>query len=319
MSSLISLISPPVQVGIDVATSLAILASAATFLWNQKRKNDRLKIQQLDTSVRDVATGNIQKMLQTLSRQFISEIVTTLNWPSIILKGSLADVEQRFTRRENLASKLLDRLSEANDQLSSFSNEAEAYKYQIYPLLDTLRNGKGEVTAFKKQLTELIDKFNEINRNGLPLAQELERMLAFCADHPFGDLTEEQTQKLLEMSHSLMLDEDYKDWVNTFIPDDGRAIYWGTVQNEQRDQVRMRTLQNFIAYAYEKPDRLRAQVFSLAYMRYQEGRTMCKKFLIMLSALNHALLLGEDSNISLSDIVERYEAEEYFDLNSTIR
>lgn len=314
-------LSPSVQFGLDIATSVAILASAVTFLWNQKRKSDQLKVQQLDTSVRNVATEHIQQALHTLSRKFILEIVKTLNWPSNMCKGSYDEIEQRFMRNETLASQLLDRFSEANDQLSNFSDEVEAYKYQIYPLLDTLGNGQREIQTFKDQLSELLRLFNDINRSGLPLARELERVLAFCARHPYEDLTEEQTQKLMELSASVMLDKDYAYWVNSFIPDAEESVYWGA-DSQQRDQVRVSALKNFVAHAYEKPNRLRAQVFDSVYMRYQDGRIMCKKFLIMLAAVNHTLLLGAGSEANGKgplEIAQRYEGEAYFDLGRTVR
>ena len=131
-----------IQLGLDVATSLAILASAITFLVNQKRKSDQAKVQQLDNSVRTVATEQIQGALHTLSRKFINEVVNALNMPSNVLEGDLVELERRFERREGLSSKLLDQFSEASDAISSFVDEVHAYKYQIYPLLDTLGNGQ---------------------------------------------------------------------------------------------------------------------------------------------------------------------------------
>lgn len=314
-------LSPSVQFGLDIATSMAILASAITFLWNQKRKNDQQKIQQLDTSVRNVATEHIQQALHTLSRQFINGVVNTLNMPSNVCKGDLDEIEARFARREGLASRLIDSFSEASDQLSSFSDEIEAYKYQLYPLLDTLGNGQREISVFKRQLSELIVQFNTINRGALPLARELERVLAFCASHPDEDLTEEQSEQLLSLAAQVMFDTDYAYWVNTFIPDEDEKVFWDDGA-ERRHEVRQRAINNFIAHAYNKPHRLRAQVFGHGYELYQEGRIMCKKFLIMLAALNHTLLLGEGSESAgqgPSAIAERYAGDDYFALERTVR
>lgn len=315
-------LSPSIQFGLDLATSLAILGSALMFMWNQKRKNDQQKIQRMDASVRNVATEHIQKALHTLSRQFISGVVNTLNTPSIVCKGTLDDIEKRFSLQEGLASKMLDRFSEASDQLSSFSDEIEAYKYQIYPLLDTLGDGQREISLFKCQLSELISQFNTINRGALPLARQLERVLAFCTRHPMADgLNEEDTNKLLELAAQVMFDPDYAYWVNTFIADEDEKTYWDDT-SPQRQKVRQAALNNFIAHAYEKPNRLRAQVFNHAYELYQDGRIMCKKFLIMLAAVNNTLLLGEgskDAQQGPSAIAKRYASDDYFELGRTVR
>ena len=310
-----------IQLGLDVATSLAILASAITFLVNQKRKSDQAKVQQLDNSVRTVATEQIQGALHTLSRKFINEVVNALNMPSNVLEGDLVELERRFERREGLSSKLLDQFSEASDAISSFVDEVHAYKYQIYPLLDTLGNGQKEIAEFKKQLDELMNLFNDIVRAATPLARELEHALAFCAKHPYADLDDAQTEELLRLSGSIMSDRDYAYWVNSFIPDEDETAYWDDDHPRWKD-VRLKACNNFIGHAYEKPNRLRAEVFARVYFRYREGSSMCKKFLIMLAALNNTLLLGEgskDARQGPSAIAKRYASGDYFELDRTIR
>lgn len=310
-----------VQIGLDIATSMAIVASAVTFLVNQKRKNDQAKVQQLDTSVRTVVTEQLQGALHTLSRRFIKEVVNSLNMPSITLGGDMERIERRFAHQEGLSSKLLDQFSEANDALAAFVDEVHAYKYQLYPLLDTLGNGQNEIAEFKTQLSELISLYNEINMTALPLARELERALAFCARHPSDSLDEAQTKELLRLASSIMFDRDYAYWVNSFIADADEAVYWQE-GGERHEDVRMRAVRNFIAYAYEEPSRLRAQVFARVYLRYQDGRTKCKKFLIMLAAINHTLLCREDTvaaRRSPSATAQRYAGEDVFWLEREVR
>ena len=310
-----------IQLGLDVATSLAILASAITFLVNQKRKSDQAKVQQLDNSVRTVATEQIQGALHTLSRKFINEVVNSLNMPSNVVKGDLVKLEREFERREGLSSKLLDQFSEASDAISSFVDEVHAYKYQIYPLLDTLGNGQKEIAEFKKQLDELMNLFNDIGRAATPLARELEHALAFCAKHPYADLDDAQTEELLRLSGSIMSDRDYAYWVNSFIPDEDETAYWDDDHPRWKD-VRLKAHNNFIGHAYEKPNRLRAEVFARVYFRYREGSSMCKKFLIMLAAINHTLLCREGTSSaqeSPSQTAARYAEERYFSLENEVR
>lgn len=311
-----------VQLGLDVATSLAILASAVTFVYNQKRKNDQMRIQQLDKSVRNVATEQLQGAIHTLSRKFINEVADALNMPSNVLEHSLEKAESDFTRRKNLPAKLLDQFGNANDAILSFIKEVHAYKYQIFPLLDTLGNGQREITEFKKQLDALVNLFNTLSRSGTPLAKELELVLEFCADNPSASLDDEnKMRELFRLSHSLMGDEDYAHWVNSFIPDEDIAAYWDSDAPNYKE-VRLNAVQNFIGHAYEHPHRLRAQVFTQVFLRYREGSTMCKKFLIMLAAINHTLLCTEGTAAateSPSDTTRRYASNDYFALDSEVR
>lgn len=310
-----------IQVGLDVATSMAIVASAVTFLINQKRKADQAKVQQLDNSVRTVATEQLQDALHSLSRKFINDVVNSLNMPSNALGGDFAKIERMFERQDSMPSKLLDHFKESSNAISSFIDEVHAYKYQIYPLLDTLGNGQKEIAEFKKQLDELLDLFNDINRSATPLAHELESALAFCKQHSHENLDEAQTEELLRLVGSIMTDRNYAYWVNSFIPDEDKAAYWNNT-SPNWGEVRLKAHNNFIAHAYEKPNRLRAQVFRQVYFRYQEGRIMCKKFLIMLAAINHTLLCREGTPAaqeSPSQTAARYSSQRYFSLDNEVR
>ena len=64
-----------VQLGVDVATSLAILASAITFMVNQRLKARETKRRQLDESVRAVTVDEFQSALGELSGIYVKEIV----------------------------------------------------------------------------------------------------------------------------------------------------------------------------------------------------------------------------------------------------
>ena len=175
----------PVQIGLDIATSLAILASAITFLLNQRHKSEQSKKQSLDNSVRTVAVEKRQDALHVLSRKFINDVVGKLHDPSnVIDAGDLAAIQQRFERRNDLPADMLVRYESASAGISSFIDEVHAYKYQIYPLLDTLENGRDEIESFRKALTDLTKLFNDINRSAAPLAKELIRTVEFCKQHP---------------------------------------------------------------------------------------------------------------------------------------
>ncbi|XUG21581.1 hypothetical protein FO330_04115 [Bordetella pertussis] len=64
-----------IQFGVDAATSLAILASAITFLINQRLKTRETKRRQLDESVRAVTVDEFQSALGNLSTAYVKEIV----------------------------------------------------------------------------------------------------------------------------------------------------------------------------------------------------------------------------------------------------
>jgi len=312
----------PVQIGLDIATSLAIFASAITFLLNQRRKSEQSKKQSLDNSVRTVAVEKLQDALHVLSRKFINDVVGKLNYPSnVIGAGDLAAIQQRFERRNDLPADMLVRYESAGAGISSFIDEVHAYKYQIYPLLDTLENGRDEIESFRKALSDLTDLFNDINRSAAPLAKELIRTVEFCKQHPLSDLDEAGQSQLMQMAASILKDRDYAYWVNSFIPDEHEAAYWDASDPGSHD-AQAQALRNFLGNAYEQPERLLAQVFLRVHMRYQEGQTICKKFLVMLAAISHTLLRnqsGAAADQTPSQTAQRYASENYFALDKEVR
>ncbi len=115
--------------------------------------------------------------------------------------------------------------------------------------------------------------------------------------------------------------EEEDSHLGDFIPDEDETAYWDD-DHPRWEDVRLKAHNNFIGHAYEKPNRLRAQVFTRVYFRYQEGRSMCKKFLIMLAAINHTLLCREGTSSaqeSPSQTAARYAEERYFSLENEVR
>lgn len=310
-----------ISLGIDIATSVAVMVSAGTFLWNQKKQNELNKLQQLDGSVRAVAVEQLQEALHSLSNHFIVEVVGALQRPQGRTGGGLDEVEKRFFNIDGMSDDLLSEYERAGNAMADFMSMAHAHRYQIFPLLDALSNGQKEISEFKGALSELIDVLNGINQSAVPLARELEEVLSFCERHPsFAELNDEQRMELGQLAASIMNDPDYSHWVNSFIPDEEVDAYWS--KGEENHDIKHKAFSLFIGHAYERPNRLRAQVFCRAYARYQEGQTMCKKFLVMLAAINYTLLCrpgSEAAKESPSETATRYAEEGYFALENEVR
>jgi hypothetical protein len=115
------------------------------------------------------------------------------------------------------------------------------------------------------------------------------RTVEFCKQHPLSDLDEAGQSQLMQMAASILKDRDYAYWVNSFIPDEHEPAYWDASDPGSHD-AQAQALRNFLGNAYEQPERQLAQVFLWVHMRYQEGQTICKKFLVMLAAISHTLL-----------------------------
>ncbi|MDQ2187066.1 hypothetical protein RBI13_17920 [Alcaligenaceae bacterium A4P071] len=313
-----------VQIGIDVATSLAIVASAATFLYDQRKKQKQAKRQQLDDTVRAVSVEKFQDTIHTLSSFFIRDIVGNFQKVDNLIGRDTAELEQLYQRRPELFERAFKQMDTTSDAISQYIDHIHAHKYQIYPLLDSIEGGRNQVLMFRAALSKLIDKYNQINANHRALISELDGLLAYTKEHSFEA---SDPEILYRRAFSILHDRDYQAWVNTFIPDGQEAVYWEGLANgnvDLNDALIKRVLANFIGHIYEHPGRMLAQVLRSAAGSMIDARTQCKEFLVDLSAINFWLIRKNDADSLLADgelaqTIKRYRGPDMFDLNTEIR
>ncbi|XUF66983.1 hypothetical protein FT159_15865 [Bordetella pertussis] len=122
-----------IQFGVDAATSLAILASAITFLINQRLKTRETKRRQLDESVRAVTVDEFQSALGNLSTAYVKEIVRhTVPLQASVSRG-LERLEKSLELDPKRANVLMDAMANTTQAISDYINAICAYNYQIYP------------------------------------------------------------------------------------------------------------------------------------------------------------------------------------------
>lgn len=312
-----------INLGIDIATSLAVVASAVTFLYKQKKISEQDRAQKLDGTVRTVAAEQLQEAIHALSQHFMMEVVRPLQRPQNIVNKGVEKIESMLSYSPEIFGELKDDYAKANAAMDLFLDMAYARRYQIIPLLDTLGAGKKEIDVFKSCFDELINGFNETARSVRSLRREVEEILSFCAGQPYESLDDEGREGLVRMAASIVCDPDYRNFVNTFIPDEDIEKYWhGVSKNDVKATLVQRVILGFIGFVYEKPNRLRATVVYQEYIPYQKNRVMCKKFLIMLAAINHTLLCrpgSEAAKESPSATADRYAGDEFFALEREVR
>ena len=144
-----------IQFGVDVATSLAILASAITFLINQRLKTRETKRRQLDESVRAVTVDEFQSALGNLSTAYVKEIVRhTVPLQASVSRG-LERLEKSLELDPKRANVLMDAMANTTQAISDYINAICAYNYQIYPLLDSIEGGESQIQEFRRNLQRL--------------------------------------------------------------------------------------------------------------------------------------------------------------------
>lgn len=307
------------QLGVDIATSLAILASAITFLINQRLKNRETKKRQLDESVRAVTVNEFQAALGTLSTLYIKQIVVQASPLHNAASRGSAKLATILESRPQYLETLRQSLQNTSDNISDFFHTICAYNYQVTPLLDSIEDGQKQIAEFREGLAQLMHSYNHLNASHMALLNEVCALSDYCQENPIESA---DGQVLRKMALSILTDADYRQWVDFFIPAGEEDLYWQHVSQQdfgEHTDLLSRVHANLLQHFYKEPDLMKAQVLSIAYQATSEARQHCKDFLIKMSALNYWLIRKGGSDETLEDVIERYRSPAVFAAETEIR
>lgn len=307
------------QFGVDVATSLAILVSAVTFLVNQRMKTLETKRRQLDESVRAVTVDEFQTALGELSQLYIKEIVRH----SMPLQASVSNgvefLEKALERNPGRGPAMLEAMENTKQAINDYISAISAYKYQIYPLLDSIEGGESQIQEFRQSLEGLMHRYSEIGRGHQSLYEEVRALCDYCQANP---IEQADYERLHHMVMSIIVDKDYRGWVDSFVPSGLEDAYWEAVDSksfEHHPDLLKQVIGNAISGFYTSPARMEAQVIYLAYSTIQGARSQCKDFLVSMAAINYWLIRKGGGAESLADVMARYRSPAVFAVGTEIR
>ncbi|WP_275547297.1 MULTISPECIES: hypothetical protein [unclassified Pseudomonas] len=308
-----------VQLGVDVATSLAILASAITFMVNQRLKARETKRRQLDESVRAVTVDEFQSALGELSGIYVKEIVERAAPLQHSVGAGLERLEKSLRINPEHSAELLESMSSTKRAMGDFINSICAYNYQIYPLLDSIEGGSAQIAEFRSSLNELMEGYNRIGGGSESLLREVRALATFCKSNPLESVDQDQ---LHSMVRSIIIDADYRLWVDTFIPDGSEDLYWACIEQggfAGHEELLKSVHVNVIGSFYRSPERMEAQVLWFSYDAIAEARKRCKEFLTDMAAINYWLIRKTGDGETLPEMIRRYRSPEVFAVDSAIR
>ena len=229
------------------------------------------------------------------------------------------NLQTALERHPERIIKIRDSISLTRSAMSRYIDSICAYNYQIYPLLDSIEGGDGQILAFRKSLDSLMKSYSLLGGSHEALLNEANDLAEFCRSHPWDTVDKEHLEtKLL----SIISDADYRQWVDTFIPSGKEDAYWECIDQGSFDAqpgLLSQVASNMTSNFYQSPERMLAQVVYLSYPPLQEARSQCKDFLVSLSAINYWLIRKGGEKESLPAVIERYRSPAVFDTETTIR
>ncbi|NER62042.1 hypothetical protein G3435_22950 [Pseudomonas sp. MAFF212428] len=137
------------SIGVDIATSVAIVGSAVTFMYNQRRQNKTEAVMKLHEQVRTISIQQLQEELETLSRQYTHQIIAPTQ--KILNIGRLShrlleqDAPPERAREVLIDSNRFEEtqrsIADLIEQTRLFIKEVHAAKYRIFRCCTTCARG----------------------------------------------------------------------------------------------------------------------------------------------------------------------------------
>jgi hypothetical protein len=207
-------------------------------------------------------------------------------------------------------------------------------RYSLIPLLDSINDGENYVSIFQKNIDDVGEAHNNVGSSNLSLLKELKVLIdtvnekyEFRAD----EMDDEQLKSLytaalddsdvLDKIKSILFDEDYFEWVSSFVSEGKENTYLEKVirptEIEDVDLFRS-VLTNFVVSLFRKNIELVSNVLVSASYNVMNARVECKDILISLSAMSHKLVVNNDVEPLIS-VIEKYNSDEYFSRDRSIR
>lgn len=331
-----------IQLGFDMATSLTIVGAAITWSVRQKKQAEAEKIRGISQHARSTGLQKVQDVLFEIEDKYSILVSKTQAFEkSIDLRVLWSNDVLDFTRLNkairddsNFLAASVERLQDIREELGQFYELIQVRRYSLIPLLDAIKEGDKYIGVFKRNIDEVGEAYNEMGSGNVSLLKELHAMITLL-NNEYGDelidVSDEfaavifnkiaTNEKILNAIKSIIFDESYFYWVQEFVPAGKEKDFLEKVVRPKEIEdmdLCYKVTYNFIVCLIEKNHELLSQVLTTASSSVMQARIECKDILIALSAISHKLVM-DNNHETLEQVIGKYDAEQYFGRDITIR
>ena len=331
-----------IQLGFDMATSLTIVGAAITWVIGQRKQAEAEKIRGINQHARSTGLKKVQDVLFEIedkysiliskTQAFEKSIDLRVRWSNDVL--DFTRLNKAITDDRNFLNTSVDRLQDIREELGQFYELIQVRRYSLIPLLDAIKEGDKYIGVFKRNIDEVGEAYNKMGAGNVSLLKELHAM-NIALNNEYGDdlidVSDDRinvlfekiatNEKIVKAIRSILFDESYFYWVQKFVPA-GREeefVEKVIVPTEIEDvDLFSEVITNFILSLIKKNHELLSQVLVNTSRSVMQARIECKDILIALSAISHKLVM-DNNNETLEQVIGKYDAEEYFGRDITIR
>lgn len=316
-----------IQFGVDIATSLTIIGAFISWMLSNRRRARIERERGISEQARAIAAEKIQDTVWTLARSFnqIVQQAQTIENPidRRLADGNIDGLVRVLERDETLVLHTRKHIDALRDSLGDFYEACTTHRYLLFPVLYTLPEGKDAVEIIKTDFRHISDSYNKLSSGWIKLFGEFDALVKHSDElrQAQPDLTGQALFPLLHGKiQSIVFDEDYAEWVQTFVPPGRRDDFLREYKAPEvlDAQLCLEVMANLMGSMLEQRHRLYAHLLVHASQQVQRCRIECKEVLCTLGGIASRLLSRGD-NESIPTIIEELRSERYFALDKEIR
>lgn len=319
-----------IQVGVDLATSITILAAGATW-WVNKRNERKLGV--ID-SAKSTIIESINNAINETAKSFNEFVNFTIViekkidacWGNVSESG-LDKMADAIKSHKLDAEDLIKSFNESLAAMGSFYERCSTLRYTIYPSLYSLGDEMESVKLIEKEIDDVLVHYNtgqcylSYSRELLSLINKVKISLeSEPRDEVAQSISKEYSREIL----SICLDKDYIDLLLDFIPtkyEEALRLSLSKDISERNDDdrsVQLYMANIFIESLAKNPEKIIAQFLVNLRIKMQENRMQCKEFLVSLCAIS-SKMQQQSKDFSISKAFQDLKGDDYFSTKKTIR
>lgn len=332
-----------IQWGVDIATSITIIGTAVMFLVNSSKQARKEREVGINENTRSVSLEKIQLILQEFEDAFSILVDKALKVEKPIdsryNSSGMEGLADKIKNDAGFSKNLQTNLETFRLEIGSFYETIQKRRYSLIPVIDSLSDKQNALNLINQDIREIGEMHNRIGSGWSTLLVELfdlkKAFLSFCITNEVFVVGEKfdnaDFQKLCaddavrKAALGIFFDADYWDWTKSFISDEHHDLMHNAIKEktvldnkESKEIFNNMLLSLFSGLLVSKIDLYLAQVCVRTSGDAQLARQECKDILIKLSALTHKILKNDDQAL-YTDVISKYESDQYFGRNTYIR
>ncbi|MBS0848111.1 hypothetical protein JK154_06985 [Citrobacter sp. JGM124] len=317
-----------VQVGLDLATSVTILAAAFTW-WLNKRKERKAGV--ID-SARATIIENINQATNEMALSFNAfvnfavSIERKIDRPARISEEYfLEKIRAGEIDYREINSLFTDNLKTMN----AFYERASTLRYTIFPSLYSIGHQIDAIRLIKKEISDVLVSYNSSNSSYVYFAKEISDLLEKIAVTKKTSDNDVEIMKIVFSEYhqeisSIIKDSDYHIFLISYVEKE-REYLLESMKSDERDKytedesdLLNDLAHRLVAAMINSPEDIIAIYLKRLSMQIQENRKQCKEFLVTLSAVSSKMQQRTET-LSIEQAYKDLSSNDYLATEKEIR